>query len=63
MFYGFQRRYGEPRALAEMDRVFNHNYPSKGVVFAMGTHSLFPDVWLLVGVLRLDRTEQLLLAI
>jgi len=63
MFNAFQRRYGEQRALTEMDRVFNHNYPAKGMAFAMGTHSRFPDIWLLVGVIRLDEISQLSLAI
>lgn len=59
MFYRFQRRYGPARALREMDGVFNEIYPQKGMAFAMGTHSRFPDIWLLVGVLRLDRISQL----
>lgn len=63
MFYGFKNRYGEDRALAEMDLAFNQTYPSRGMVFAMGTHSRFPDTWLLVGVLRLDHVTQLSLAL
>lgn len=63
MFYGFSRKYGTERALNEMERTFNQAYPTKGMMFAMGTHSLYPDVWLLVGVLRLDRTRQLALAL
>lgn len=59
MYYGFQRRYGVERALAEMNKVFNHTYPTKGMAFAMGTHSRYPDVWLLVGVIRLDKISQL----
>lgn len=58
MFYGFERRYGPDRALEDMDRVFNEIYPTKGMAFAMGTHSRFPDIWLLVGVIRLDRVRQ-----
>jgi hypothetical protein len=61
MFYAFQRRYGTQRALAEMDRTFNRIYPSKGMAFAMGTHSRFPDIWLLVGVIRVDEYKQLTL--
>ena len=59
MFYNLSRRYGAEHALQRMHHVFNESYPAKGMVFAMGTHSLFPDVWLLVGVLRLDPTHQL----
>lgn len=63
MFYRFQKQYGTERALNEMDRVFNREYPSRGMAFAMGTHSRFPDVWLLVGVIRLDKISQLPLAL
>jgi len=28
---------------------------------AMGTHSLYPDTWLINGVVRLDEIEQLAL--
>jgi hypothetical protein len=63
MFYNFQKRKGAEGALQEMNRIFNQVYPSKGMVFAMGTHSRFPDVWLLVGVIRLDRVSQLSLAL
>ncbi len=59
MFYRFRKQYGPERALIEMDRCFNQTYPTKGMAFAMGTHSRFPDVWLLVGVIRLDRVAQL----
>jgi hypothetical protein len=41
-----------------MAKVFGEEYPAKGMVFAMGTHSLYPDTWLLVGVLRLDVVKQ-----
>jgi hypothetical protein len=63
MFYSFRQRYGEVRALTEMERVFNHAYPAKGMAFAMGTHSRFPNIWLLVGVIRLDKLSQLSLAL
>ena len=63
MFYRFRRQYGTERALVEMERCFNQIYPTKGMAFAMGTHSRFPDIWLLVGVIRLDRVVQLALDI
>ncbi len=59
MFYNFQNRYGENDALAIMDKTFNEEYPSKGMVFAMGTHSRRPQQWLLVGVIRLDEIAQM----
>lgn len=59
MFYNFDKRYGEARALSMMDKTFNDDYPHKGMVFALGTHSRYPTTWLLVGVIRLDRVAQL----
>ncbi len=63
MFYSFQRRYGTQSALIEMERAFSHSYPTKGMAFAMGTHSRFPEIWLLVGILKLDELKQLTLAL
>jgi len=63
MFYSFEHRYGTESALREMDHVFNDVYPSKGMAFAMGTHSRFPNIWLLIGVIRLNRVTQLSLAV
>lgn len=58
MFYRFAKERGSGPALADMEQVFNEEYPAKGMVFAMGTHSLYPKVWLLVGVVRLDVAPQ-----
>ena len=58
-FFKWTRLYGEERALAEMQRVFGEEYSAKGMLFAMGTHSLYPDTWLINGVVRLDEVEQM----
>jgi len=29
------------------------------MVLAMGTHSLYPDVWLINGIIRLDEVTQM----
>jgi hypothetical protein len=57
-FYNLQKRYGVKGALGHMEKVFGRDYPKKGMVFAMGTHSLYPDVWLINAVIRLDRSAQ-----
>jgi hypothetical protein len=63
MFYNFRRSLGTTgHALAEMSKTFNEKYPRKGVVFAMGTHRFRP-IWLLVGVIRLDKISQTALAL
>ena len=42
-----------------MRRVFGEEYPARGMLLAMGTQSLYPDTWLINGVVRLDEVEQL----
>jgi hypothetical protein len=58
-FFRRQQTMSETEALASLEKTFGEDYPAKGMAFAMGTHSRRQDQWLLVGVLRLDRTEQL----
>jgi hypothetical protein len=62
-FYRFRREYGEAEALRYLVGTFNEDYPAKGMAFALGTHSRFPKVWLLVGVIRVDRVAQLALSL
>ena len=54
----WRQEYGEERAIADMRQVFGERYPTEGMVFAMGTHSRFPDRWLIVGVIRLNEVRQ-----
>lgn len=63
MYRNFARQYGEPETLAKMKTTFERDYPARGMAFAMGTHSKYPDVWLLVGVLRLDVMTQMSLGL
>ena len=60
-YHKWTRLYGEQKALSEMDRVFGQDYPAKGMLLAMGTHSLHQDTWLINGVIRHDDTAQGLL--
>ena len=57
-FFHWSKQYGEANALERMQRVFGEEYPEKGMTFAMGTHSQYPDTWLINGVIRLDETIQ-----
>lgn len=63
MFYKWNALYGEDDALERMNDVFNHDYPKKGMVLALGTHSRYPTTWLLVGIIRLDPVRQLSLIV
>ena len=53
-FFNRRKHLGEDAALESLKDTFENEYPSKGIAFAMGTHSRFDKTWLLVGVLRLD---------
>jgi hypothetical protein len=57
-FFNWRKRCSEEQALTEMARVFGEEYPAKGMRFAMGTHSLYPETWLINGVVRLDEVNQ-----
>jgi len=63
MYRRFSRDYGVEHALSLMKKTFEEDYPAKGMAFAMGTHSRYPDTWLLVGILRLDEISQLRLGV
>jgi hypothetical protein len=60
-FYNLSHRYGQQKALEYMRHTFGEEYPAKGMALAlaMGTHSLYPDVWLINGVIRLDEIKQM----
>lgn len=57
-FYNWRRQFNEARALEKMQQVFGVDYPKKGMLLAMGTHSLYPDTWLINGIIRLDDIAQ-----
>lgn len=56
MFYNARKRLGmsEQEALEWMDHKFNDEYPSKGMLFAVGNQARRRHVWQLLGVLRVD---------
>lgn len=58
-YFNWTKEYGEAAALTRMQQVFGQEYPEKGMLLAMGTHSQHPDTWLINGVVRLDEIEQL----
>jgi hypothetical protein len=60
-FFKWSHLYGEKKALDEKSRVFGEEYPRKGMLLAMGTHSLYPETWLINGVVRFDHTTQMAL--
>ena len=57
-YYNWEREYGRDRALSEMTSRFGEEYPAKGMLLAMGTHSQYPETWLINGVIRFDSVKQ-----
>ena len=55
----WSRTYGEDQALSQVRKVFGEDYPNKGMLLAMGTHSRYPDRWLINGSIRLNEIKQL----
>lgn len=58
-FFHWRERYGEAQAIQHMQKVFGTEYPEKGMLFAMGTHSLHPNTWLINGIIRMDEIAQI----
>ncbi len=54
---------GDEAALKWMDEKFNHEYPRKGMAFAVGNVAARPQTWMLLGIIRLDELTQGELAI
>lgn len=57
-FFNWSKQYGEPKALEMIEKTFGVDYPRKGMLLAMGTHSQYPDTWLINGVIRMDDIVQ-----
>ncbi|MFO0994795.1 MAG: hypothetical protein U1E67_23015 [Hyphomicrobiales bacterium] len=60
-YFNWVKRYGEKETLEKMAAEFGERIPQKGMLFAMGTHSRYPDVWLINGIIRQDELAQLTL--
>lgn len=57
-FINWSRNYGEKDALDKLHEEFGRRFPKEGVMFAMGTHSRYPDVWMIIGVIKIGRPDQ-----
>lgn len=57
-YFKWSKLYGESEAILRIQRRFGEEYPRKGMLLAMGTHSQYPDTWLINGVIRLNEIRQ-----
>lgn len=57
-YLNWSRKYGEQDALDKLYEQFGKRFPGDGMMFAMGTHSRYPDVWMIIGVIKLALPTQ-----
>lgn len=57
-FFKWRNLYGEQDALNRMQHQFGEVLPVRGLYFAMGTHSRWPETWLINGLIQLRTTDQ-----
>lgn len=57
-FFKWRNLYGESKALIEMQKQYGELLPKRGLFFAMGTHSLYPETWLINGLIQLKAPAQ-----
>lgn len=62
-FFNWVKLYGEDKAIANMESKWGQEMPEKGLLFAMGTHSLYPDTWLINGIIQMSELGQLSLGL
>lgn len=58
-FFNWQKQYSEEEAIKKMKARWGEEMPSKGLLFAMGTHSQYPDTWLINGLVQMSEIGQL----
>lgn len=58
MFWRWSQEASAKEALQRMNYIFNEEYPKKGMAFAIGNMAKRPQIWQLLGVIRLDETGQ-----
>ena len=53
-----KREGSDEMALEWMNRIFNKEYPEKGMLFCVGNIARYPKTWQLLGVLRVNDVDQ-----
>lgn len=63
-FFNWRRKYGEEKTLSLMQDRWGDEMPSRGLLFAMGTHRVkMFNSWLLSGILQSQEPKQALLTL
>jgi hypothetical protein len=57
-FFKWRRLYDEKKVLEEMETQFGERLPKRGLYFAMGTHSQYPETWLINGLIQMSPPDQ-----
>jgi hypothetical protein len=57
-FLKWRDLYDEERALRDMQKRFGEEYPHRGMALALGTHGQRNWQWMIIGILRMDMTNQ-----
>lgn len=57
-FFKWRSKYGETDAIKHMEHRFGEEMPRRGLYFAMGTHSRYPETWLINGLIQAKLTGQ-----
>ena len=57
-FNNLKRGNSEQETLDWMDHTFNDIYPNEGMLFAVGNQAKRPQTWQLLGVLKVQETDQ-----
>lgn len=57
-YFNWRNLYGEADALTRLEEQYGVLLPKKGLYFAMGTHSRYPETWLINGLIQYSPPAQ-----
>lgn len=60
-FFNWRQQHSEAETLKRMQAKWGEELPTGGLLFAMGTHSLYPETWLINGLIQMSEFGQLAL--
>lgn len=57
-FFHWRKQYSEADTIRRMQARWGEELPQKGLLFAMGTHSQYPDTWLINELIQMPEAGQ-----